>query len=193
MKVQHRVAIWCGSLLFLGMLMAGFLVARAQQGKNNRYICSETHPGSVCNATTTCGSASLPCVVDIKRRGGTSASSTPDIPNAKGNAPFCVKVGTTVTCRPHPRIRALSWTSALLHHSKLSTHPVRLLVVPTDRFPLLPKSRAVTNTPWGLAFPEVSTECVDLRQRRSSSPNDTCGRLLGSYPRADREHDQDQS
>ena len=97
MKVQHRVAIWCGSLLFLGMLMAGFLVASAQQGKNNRYICSETNPGSVCNATTTCGSASLPCVVDIKRRGGTSASSTPDIPNAKGNAPFCVKVGTTVT------------------------------------------------------------------------------------------------
>ena len=97
MKVQHRVAIWCGSLLFLGMLMAGFLVASAQQSKNNRYICSETHPGSVCNATTTCGSASLPCVVDIKRRGGTSASSTPDIPNAKGNAPFCVKVGTTVT------------------------------------------------------------------------------------------------
>jgi hypothetical protein len=97
MKVQHRVATWCGSLLFLGMLMAGFLVASAQQGKNNRYICSETHPGSVCNATTTCGSASLPCVVDIKRRGGTSASSTPDIPNAKGNAPFCVKVGTTVT------------------------------------------------------------------------------------------------
>jgi hypothetical protein len=83
--------------LFLGMLMAGFLVASAQKGKNNRYICSETNPGSVCNATTTCGSASLPCIVDIKRRGGTSASSTPDIPNAKGNAPFCVKVGTTVT------------------------------------------------------------------------------------------------
>ena len=97
MKIQYRVAIWCGSLPFLGMLMAGFLVASAQKDKNNKYICSETNPGSMCNATTTCGSVSLPCVVDIKRRGGTSASSTPDIPNAKGNAPFCVKVGTTLT------------------------------------------------------------------------------------------------
>jgi len=97
MKVQYRVAIWCGSLLFLGMLTAGFLAAQAQQGKNNKYICSETNPGSMCTAATTCGSASSPCVVDIKRRGGTSATSTPDIPNVKGNAPFCVKVGTTVT------------------------------------------------------------------------------------------------
>jgi plastocyanin len=97
MKVQHRVAIWCGSLLFLGMLMAGFWAVNAQQGKNNKYICSETNPGSMCTAATTCGSASSPCIVDIKRRGGTSATSTPDIPNAKANAPFCVKVGTTVT------------------------------------------------------------------------------------------------
>jgi hypothetical protein len=97
MKVRHRVAIWCGSLVFLGTLMAGFLAANAQQGKNNKYICSETNPGSMCTAATTCGSASSPCVVDIKRRGSTSATATPDIPNAKGNAPFCVKVGTTVT------------------------------------------------------------------------------------------------
>jgi hypothetical protein len=80
MRVQHRVAIWCGSLLFLGMLMAGFLAANAQKGKNNKYICSETNPGSMCTAATTCGSASSPCVVNIKRRGGTSATSTPDIP-----------------------------------------------------------------------------------------------------------------
>ena len=46
MKVQHRVAIWCGSLLFLGTLMAGFLAANAQQGKNNKYICSETDPAA---------------------------------------------------------------------------------------------------------------------------------------------------
>jgi hypothetical protein len=97
MKVQHRVAIWCGSLLFLVTLMAGFFAANGQQGKNNKYICSEAKPGSMCTAATTCGSASSPCVVDIKRRGSTSASSTPGIPNAKTNAPFCVKVGTTVT------------------------------------------------------------------------------------------------
>ena len=99
MKAQHRVAIWCGSLLFVSTSMAGFLAADAQQGKNNKYICSETNPGSMCTALTTCGSASSPCVVNIKRSGSTSASATsmPAIPNAKGNAPFCVKVGTTLT------------------------------------------------------------------------------------------------
>jgi len=99
MKVQHRVAIWCGSLLFVSTSMASFLAANAQQDKNNKYICSETNPGSMCTAATTCGSASSPCVVNIKRSGSTSASATsmPAIPNAKGNAPFCVKVGTTVT------------------------------------------------------------------------------------------------
>ena len=97
MKVQLRVAIWCGSLLFLGMLMAGFLFVNAQQSKNKKYICLETNPGSMCTAATTCGSASSSCVVDIKRGGSKSATSTPNIPNVKGNAPFCVKAGTTVT------------------------------------------------------------------------------------------------
>jgi hypothetical protein len=45
------------------------------------------------------------------------------------------------------------------------------LVVPTDRFPLSLKSRAVTNIPWELASPAVSTECVDLQLLRSLSPN----------------------
>jgi plastocyanin len=97
MKVQHRIAIWCGSLMFVGTSMAGFLAANTRQGKNNKYICSETNPGSMCTAATTCGSVSSPCVVNVKRSGSTSATSTPASPNAKGNAPFCVKVGTTVT------------------------------------------------------------------------------------------------
>jgi hypothetical protein len=97
MKVQRRVAIWCGSLLFVITSMAGFLAANTQKGKNNKYICSETNPGSMCTAATTCGSVSSPCVVNVKRSGSTSATSTPAIANAQGNAPFCVKVGTTVT------------------------------------------------------------------------------------------------
>jgi plastocyanin len=97
MKMQHRIAIWCGSLLFVGTSMAGFLTANTQKGKNNKYICSETNPGTMCTAATTCGSVSSPCVVNVKRSGSTSATSTPAIPNAKGSAPFCVKVGTTVT------------------------------------------------------------------------------------------------
>ena len=52
-------------------------------------------PAQVCNAANTCGSASSPCTVDVKRTAN-AASSTPGIPNAKSNSLFCVKVGTTV-------------------------------------------------------------------------------------------------
>ena len=34
---------------------------------------------------------------DIKRTGGDSASATPNVWNAKSNAPFCVSAGTTIT------------------------------------------------------------------------------------------------
>jgi len=97
MKMQRRVAIWSASFLFLGTSLAGFFAAYGQKGKNNKYICSEANAGSMCTAATTCGFASSPCIVDIKRKGGGSASSTPDIPNAIANGSFCVKAGTTVT------------------------------------------------------------------------------------------------
>jgi hypothetical protein len=97
MNTPRSKAKWCGSLLFLVTLTAGYLTAKEQQGKSNKYICSETNPGSMCTAATTCGSASSACTVDVKRRGSNAATATPSIPGAKGNAPFCVKVGTTVT------------------------------------------------------------------------------------------------
>jgi hypothetical protein len=97
MKMQRNVAIWCGLLVFAVTLVAGYVSARGFNGsKNNKYLCSETNPGSMCNASTTCGSSSSPCVVNVKRSSN-AASATPNIPDAKGNAPFCVKVGTTVT------------------------------------------------------------------------------------------------
>src|SRR5206468_8916626 len=61
----------------------------------SKYACSEPNPAQLCTAANTCGSASSPCTVDVKRTAD-SASSTPSIPNAKGNSLFCVKVGTTV-------------------------------------------------------------------------------------------------
>jgi plastocyanin len=97
MTLQRRFAIGLGSLLFLVAVSAGYMAATQPESKGTKYVCSETNPGSMCTAATTCGSASSPCTVDIKRRGGSSATATPDIPNAKANAPFCVKVGTTVT------------------------------------------------------------------------------------------------
>ena len=66
------------------------------QSKNSKYACSEPTPAQLCTAVNTCGSASTPCTVDVKRTAD-SASATPSIPNAKGNSLFCVRVGTTVT------------------------------------------------------------------------------------------------
>src|SRR5580700_11947639 len=94
--MQRSMAIWCGLVLFLMTLAAGYLTAKELRGDNDKYVCSESNPGSMCNASTTCGSSSNPCVVNVKRNSN-SASATPNIPDAKGNAPFCVKVGTTVT------------------------------------------------------------------------------------------------
>jgi plastocyanin len=68
--------------------------ARAQS-KAIKHACSEPDPPALCNAANTCGSASAPCSVDVKRTAN-AASVTPSIPGAKGNSTFCVKVGTTV-------------------------------------------------------------------------------------------------
>ena len=95
MKIQRSFAIWFSLLLFPLLLLASYLTAKGPQG-GKKYVCLEPNPETMCNATTTCGSASAPCTVDVKRT-AQAASVTPDIPNAKSNRPFCVKVGTTVT------------------------------------------------------------------------------------------------
>jgi hypothetical protein len=68
-------------------------MALAQNGK---YACTEPNPQSICNAGNTCGSASSPCRVDVKRD-VYGASATPSITGAKANSTFCVKTGTTIT------------------------------------------------------------------------------------------------
>jgi plastocyanin len=82
------------------LLLLPFLAANPAAAEEKRpaskYVCSEPHPATFCNASNTCGSASEPCAVDVKRTGN-AASATPSIPNAKGNKLFCVKAGTTVT------------------------------------------------------------------------------------------------
>jgi hypothetical protein len=101
MKLQGYLAIGCGLISFTVLAMAAHISAKGLNGDNkkndNKYVCSESNPGSICNASTTCGSTTSVCNVDVKRSSGNSASATPSIPNAKGNASFCVKVGTTVT------------------------------------------------------------------------------------------------
>jgi hypothetical protein len=98
MKLQRYLAICCGLMVFPVLVMATHISANGLNAdkNSNKYVCSESNPGSLCNASTTCGSTTSACNVDVKRSGGNSASATPSIPNAKGNASFCVKVGTTV-------------------------------------------------------------------------------------------------
>jgi len=94
MKVQRCFVFSC-ILFFLGLGL--FTVpAAAQAKKTNKYACTESNPASQCNAGNTCGSASTPCAVDVKRT-SYSATATPSVPNAKGSPLFCVQTGTTVT------------------------------------------------------------------------------------------------
>ena len=96
MKFQPRLVTWFIGFL-LSLSLAGVFLANAQEKRSNKYVCSEANPASICNASNRCGSKTDPCVVDLKRKGGTSATVTPALPNAKSNTPFCLKVGTTVT------------------------------------------------------------------------------------------------
>ena len=93
MKIDRCFALRCILLLFPLVALAGYAPA---QSKADKYACSEPNPAQLCNASNTCGSASTPCVVDVKRT-AYAASSTASIQNAKSNALFCAKPGTTVT------------------------------------------------------------------------------------------------
>jgi len=92
MTTYRRFGTKCTTLLLPILMFSAYATA---QSKSSKYACSEAKPAQLCTAANTCGSASAPCSVDVKRTAD-SASSTPSIPNAKNGALFCVKVGTTV-------------------------------------------------------------------------------------------------
>ena len=91
----HRLyIIRCAMLALPLVVLVHNQNAHAQ--KKNQYACKEPDPTALCTAANTCGSASEPCSVDVKRT-ASAASATPSIPGAKGNSTFCVKTGTQVT------------------------------------------------------------------------------------------------
>jgi plastocyanin len=92
MTIYRRFAFKCASLLFPIVALSTYAPA---QSKSSDYACSKDVSAQMCTADNTCGSASIPCSVDVKRTAN-AASSTPSIPNAKGNSLFCIKPGTTV-------------------------------------------------------------------------------------------------
>jgi len=77
------------------VVLLAFLTSSAIAQKNSKYACAEANPQSLCNAGNTCGSESSPCDVNVKRT-AYAASSTPQIPGAKGNGLFCLRPGTKV-------------------------------------------------------------------------------------------------
>jgi plastocyanin len=102
MKI-HRFLPILFSLLVLPLLLTSFIVGKDTKKKIKGDVCSASNPASICAETNTCGSASTPCFIEIRRSGGSSATATPSIPDAKSNKAFCIKVGTTVTFRSGSR------------------------------------------------------------------------------------------
>jgi plastocyanin len=96
MKIQRSFAIWSSSFLALFFLLFYCIGAQAQSKNGNKYACLEPNPAALCNASNTCGSASTPCTVDVKRTAN-SAEAVASITKPKGNATFCAQVGTTLT------------------------------------------------------------------------------------------------
>ena len=96
MKIRRCLAVLC-CLFALPLLLTSFVVGKDTKKKIKGDVCSNSNPESICAEANTCGSASTPCTIDIRRSGGTDAKATPSIPDAKSNKAFCIKVGTTVT------------------------------------------------------------------------------------------------
>jgi plastocyanin len=94
MTINRLFVVRCAMLALMFVSMVHNQDAHAQ--KKNTYACKEPDPTALCTAANTCGSASEPCSVDVKRTSN-AASATPSIPGAKGNSTFCVKAGTSVT------------------------------------------------------------------------------------------------
>ncbi len=91
-RVKHHFN--SGYVLFLFFFFV-LNCAAAHAQKKSKYLCEEDQPENMCNAGNTCGSASSPCTIDI-RRGADSCNVKPSISDAKNNQFFCIKAGTTV-------------------------------------------------------------------------------------------------
>ncbi len=96
MKIRRYLAALC-CLFVLPLLLTNFIVGKDTPKKIKGDVCSASNPASICAAANTCGSTSSPCSINIRRSGGSNATATPSIPDAKSNKAFCIKVGTTVT------------------------------------------------------------------------------------------------
>jgi hypothetical protein len=100
---NYRYSVLLCGLLVVPLVLTNLLVGKDQKKKIKGDVCSAANPASICAPANTCGSASSPCSIEIKRSGGTYATATPSIPEAKSNKPFCIQVGTSVTFKSGSR------------------------------------------------------------------------------------------
>jgi hypothetical protein len=96
MKI-YRYLVVLGCLFILPLVVTSFIIGQDNKKKVKNDVCSASNPASICAAANTCGSASSPCSIDIRRSQGSFATAKPSIPDAKENKAFCIKVGTSVT------------------------------------------------------------------------------------------------
>lgn len=94
---NFRFRMLSGLLLLLPLLLGSNGMAEEKK-VNKKDVCAQAHPEQLCNSGNTCGSATNPCTVDVKRTANSTAA-TADVTTPKGNALFCVAPGTTVTWR----------------------------------------------------------------------------------------------
>ena len=92
MKIERVFAIATGVLLLFGPTTGDLGAHEKLSGKS---ACANPKPETLCDSGNTCGSATVPCAVDVKRTAN-STSSTAAVPNKGGNKLFCVGVGTPV-------------------------------------------------------------------------------------------------
>jgi hypothetical protein len=90
MKIYRYLAV-LACVFVLPLLMTSFVIGKDSKKKVKNDVCSASNPASVCAAANTCGSASSPCSIDIKRDQGSYATATPGIPDAKSNKASALK------------------------------------------------------------------------------------------------------
>jgi plastocyanin len=96
MKVYRSLAAFI-CLFILPLLLTSLNVSQETKKKVKNDVCSASNPASICAEANTCGSASSPCTIDIRRSGSNYATAKPSTHDVQANKAFCVKVGTSVT------------------------------------------------------------------------------------------------
>ena len=96
MKVYRYLAAFI-CLFVLPLLLTSFIVSQETKKRVKNDVCSGSNSASICAEANTCGSASSPCTIDIRRNGNRYATAKPSTPAVQANKAFCIKVGTSVT------------------------------------------------------------------------------------------------